>query len=46
MTDLASDTPLEQDGLVLADELEILEHLDALLVIGKELEVLLAQRHP
>lgn len=43
---LASNTAFQQDGLILADELQVFEHLDALLVVGQELEVLLAQRHP
>ena len=42
---LASNSTLEQDRLIVVDELEILQNLDPLLVIGQQLEVLFTQSH-
>ena len=42
--DLARDTAFEEHCRVLVDELELLEHVDALLVVGDELEVLVGDR--
>ena len=44
-THLARDAAFEQDSRVLVDELQLLEHLDPLLIVRKQLEVLLAERH-
>ena len=41
MTHLAGDTALEQHGRVGVDEVEVLQDLDALLVLWQQLEVLL-----
>ena len=44
MADLTRHAALEEHRRVVVDELELLEDLDTLLVVGKELEVLVRYR--
>lgn len=42
---LASDTSLQEDGRVVVNELQLLQHVHSLLVVRYKLEILIRQRH-